>query len=113
MAQTVGNIISDEMKGWHRVLMSDRSLSKGAPRSQRACLKREGIRVRTLVRTARRRASKRFILFTVLLFHGLRVRWHLNGLKERWDIIYRARILPQCDCGYRVRIFRPWPFAFH
>ena len=34
-AQTVGNIISDEMKGWHRVVRSDRSLSRGAPRSQR------------------------------------------------------------------------------
>ena len=42
-AQTVGNIISDEMEGWHRVVRSDRSLSKGAPRSQKACLEREGI----------------------------------------------------------------------
>ena len=41
--QTVGNLISDEMEGWHRVVRSDRSLSKGAPRSQRACLEREGI----------------------------------------------------------------------
>ena len=42
-AQTVGNIISDEMKGWHRVVRSDRSLSRGAPRSQRACLEHERI----------------------------------------------------------------------
>ena len=41
--QTVGNIISDEMEGWHRVVRSDRSLSKEAPRSQRACLEHEGI----------------------------------------------------------------------
>ena len=42
-AQTVGNIISDEMEGWHRVVRSDRSLSKEAPQSQRACLEHEGI----------------------------------------------------------------------
>ena len=41
--QTVGNLISDEMEGWHRVVRSDRSLSKGAPRSQRACLEHERI----------------------------------------------------------------------
>ena len=42
-AQTVGNVIFDEMKGWHRVVKSDRSLSTGAPQSQRARLEREGI----------------------------------------------------------------------
>ena len=41
--RTVGNLISEEMEGWHRVVMSDHSLSKGAPRSQRASLEREGI----------------------------------------------------------------------
>ena len=41
--QTVGNLISDEMEGWHRVVRSDRSLSKGAPTRQKDCLDREGI----------------------------------------------------------------------
>ena len=41
--RTVGNLISKEVEGWHRVVMSDRSLSKGAPWSRRACLEREGI----------------------------------------------------------------------
>ena len=45
-AQAVGNVISNKtnkMKGWHRVVLSNRKLSGRAPSDQRVRLEREGI----------------------------------------------------------------------
>ena len=42
-AQVVGNVISEEMTGWYRVVLSSRKLSERAPSKQGCLLEREGI----------------------------------------------------------------------